>query len=100
MGNANKPVGSMRAYRGPFVLLIVGTIVPLAISIAYVMRGLKVPQCPLGVTQAQIDSGSCIIGANMSGVYIVFAIPFVLLAIVSAAIWALAIRKRRHKTIR
>jgi hypothetical protein len=94
---AAKPGKSKRPYLWPIVLMICGTILPLVIGGVLTARGLNVPQCPTNVTQVQIDSGNCIIGANMSGIYIILALPFVFLSLVSAIIWMLIIwRKSRH----
>jgi hypothetical protein len=79
------------------VLLIAGTIVPLLIGTIYALRGLAVPQCPTGYTQAQIDSSDCIIGANMSGVYIFLAVPYVLMAVVSSTVWMVLIWRKRQR---
>jgi hypothetical protein len=53
------------------------------------------PQCPTGVAQAQIDAGTCIIGADMSGIWIILAIPIVLLLLLAAGVWALVLWRKR-----
>ena len=92
MENANKPSKSRR-YWWPLRLLVFGILIPPVIGTAMAIMSRR-PQCPTDYTQAQIDAGSCIIGADMSGLYIILALPFMLASILAAGVWALVIWRR------
>jgi hypothetical protein len=93
----SKPARLVRhSYHGPMWLALTGTFLPLAISFAIALFSRR-PQCPDTVTQAQIDTGSCIIGADMSLLWVFFALPLVLACIVTATIWAAIISWRNRQ---
>ena len=84
-----------KPYVGPLIVAVGGTIVPLSIGFVAAILARR-PQCPAGVTQAQIDSGSCIIGADMSFILVFMAVPFVALSLLIAVIWAGVIWHKIH----
>jgi hypothetical protein len=90
---------SSNPYRWPRRLALGGIFVPFGTSFIAALL-LRRPQCPNDVTQAQIDAGNCIIGADMSLVLVFLAIPLVLLFVLAAAVWAGIIwyKRRRHNS--
>ena len=83
----------MKTYKKPLLVAVVGTIAPLTLGFALALWSHR-PQCPEQVTQAQIDSGSCIIGADMSLLWVFLAVPVVLLSLVVASVWAMVLKQR------
>ena len=86
-----------QSYRKPLLLLILGTMLPLAIGALLAWKGFKTPQCPSYETTMP-DGSNCIIGANMSGLYMFFAVPFVVIFDATVIVWMLVIW-RKHKSI-
>jgi hypothetical protein len=75
-----------RPYIKPLLLLILGTILPLAAGAALAIHGFREPQCPSYMDKMP-DGSHCVIGANMSGLYIFFALPFALAGFIGGLVW-------------
>jgi hypothetical protein len=75
-----------RPYIKPLLLFIFGTIIPLVVGTALTIHGFREPQCPSYMNKMP-DGSHCVIGANMSGLYIFFALPFAALGFMGGLVW-------------
>lgn len=84
-------------YRWPLWFLGLGAIVPIVLSLAVVYLVPR-PQCPSYVTQEYLDTHSCIIGADMSIIWVLFALLLAVLVAAISVVWILIVwrRAKRH----
>lgn len=85
---------SMNSGKKPMRIYSIGTSLALVIAVIALVF-VNQPQCPDGYTQAQIDAGNCIIGANIGlGLLLMLSAGIEIVSIISAIVVLISQRKQ------